>query len=67
VFAVAANVVPGVMRELVDLCLTGRFDKAARSITPITSCSRPCGWRPIHGRQGRLALMGLPAARCACP
>jgi 4-hydroxy-tetrahydrodipicolinate synthase len=28
VFAVAANVVPGVMREIVDLCRTGEFDKA---------------------------------------
>jgi len=28
VFAVAANVVPGVMRRLVDHCLAGEFDKA---------------------------------------
>jgi 4-hydroxy-tetrahydrodipicolinate synthase len=28
VFAVAANVVPGVMREIVDLCRKGEFDKA---------------------------------------
>ncbi len=68
VFAVAANVVPGVMRELTELCLAGRFDKAREihyAYYELFEALR-METNPMAVKEA-LALMGLPGGPLRLP